>query len=300
MDFRGLDAGEIEDGLDLLNEAICGLRDRGVVVATAPMWDATEVLDGCELIDYLSRRWPSEVDRDTLVLASSLLGNCPEWSDDAGDIAPEPSIAGAEPILALSVGYALSRYHHGHAVACLTFRNVLRTGLLEVVSDSRRGEVYFLAEIDGLKDFWRWRMHWESIDEAKFFAACGIAFPALTMGEDLSFRRFDGAYPDLRGPVINALAVLNDHFLAAYRQGRGVSREVQTALGRHHFDVSMESVKTRSSEKLMKLRDVTVGDRAYRCEWHVKIEPHRNRIHFWVGGRDEPILVGLFVEHLPT
>ncbi|HWS32165.1 MAG TPA: hypothetical protein VN408_05410, partial [Actinoplanes sp.] len=81
--------------------------------------------------------------------------------------------------------------------------------------------------------------------------------------------------------------------------GNGISHEVQAALGRHHFDVSMESVKTRSSEKLMRLRDVTVGDTTYRCEWHIKIERHRNRIHFWVGPRDT-IVVGLFVQHLAT
>ena len=302
LDFRGLAASEIEDGLDLLNETIGGLRDKGILTATSPMWDATEVLDGCELIDYLSRGWPSDVDRDTLILASSLLGNCPEWSDDAGDVAPESSIAGAEPALALSVGYALSRYLQRHAVACLTFPSVLRVGLLEVTSGGRRGEAFFLADLDGLKDFWRWRMRWESVAEVDFFAACDIAFPALKMHDDLSFRRFDGTYSDLLGRVIDALSVLNDHFLTAYRQGRGISREVQSTLGRHHFDVSMESVKTRSSEKLMKLRDIVFGDTEYRCEWHVKIEPHRNRIHFWIGNdeTDSPILVGLFVNHLPT
>ena len=40
----------------------------------------------------------------------------------------------------------------------------------------------------------------------------------------------------------------------------------------------------------------------YRCEWHSKIEPHRNRIHFCVIDRiaETRILIGIFHEHLPT
>ena len=52
----------------------------------------------------------------------------------------------------------------------------------------------------------------------------------------------------------------------------------------------------------MRLRDVEYGGEVYRCEWHSKLEPHRNRIHFHViGGKGEPeVLIGIFHEHLAT
>ena len=52
----------------------------------------------------------------------------------------------------------------------------------------------------------------------------------------------------------------------------------------------------------MAYRDVEFRGKTYRCEWHSKLEEHRNRIHFDVGdsttgGR---ILIGIFHRHLPT
>jgi hypothetical protein len=52
----------------------------------------------------------------------------------------------------------------------------------------------------------------------------------------------------------------------------------------------------------MREREVTYEGRAFRCEWHVKIERHRNRIHFTLPGQGPggKILIGLFVKHLST
>ena len=67
------------------------------------------------------------------------------------------------------------------------------------------------------------------------------------------------------------------------------------------LDLSIEG-GTRQSERLMALRDVTFGNRHYRCEWHSKLEPHRNRIHFHPGddATDGCVLIGIFTEHLRT
>jgi hypothetical protein len=51
----------------------------------------------------------------------------------------------------------------------------------------------------------------------------------------------------------------------------------------------------------MRQRDVNHEGQVIRCEWHSKLEPHRNRIHFafddTLGGK---ILIGIFVDHLDT
>lgn len=52
----------------------------------------------------------------------------------------------------------------------------------------------------------------------------------------------------------------------------------------------------------MRERDVTHDGTVFRCEWHAKLEPNRNRIHFsepseHLAGR---VLAGIFVDHLNT
>ncbi len=53
---------------------------------------------------------------------------------------------------------------------------------------------------------------------------------------------------------------------------------------------------------MMRLRDVEFNGQVYHCEWHSKIEPHRNRIHFCVidGIAEARVLIGIFHEHLAT
>jgi len=98
------------------------------------------------------------------------------------------------------------------------------------------------------------------------------------------------------------IGVINDHFVAEYRRCNGIPYDVQAALGKYHCDLSPESPKTRSSPKLMRQREVSFNGRTYRCEWHAKLEPNRNRIHFAMMDDQfaEMVLIGIFVEHLDT
>ncbi|OEV31786.1 hypothetical protein AN219_02990, partial [Streptomyces nanshensis] len=59
---------------------------------------------------------------------------------------------------------------------------------------------------------------------------------------------------------------------------------------------------TRAKEKVMRQRDVEHGGETYRCEWHAKQHPARNRVHFTLPEQqlDGRILIGIFVDHLDT
>jgi hypothetical protein len=65
--------------------------------------------------------------------------------------------------------------------------------------------------------------------------------------------------------------------------------------------VSRESVKTHSNNSAMRLRDVEFNGDKITCEWHTKLRPEIDRIHFAFGGScGDKILIGIFVDHLPT
>ena len=55
------------------------------------------------------------------------------------------------------------------------------------------------------------------------------------------------------------------------------------------------------SQTVMRYRDANFGGHVYRCEWHSKLELHRNRIYFHIGdeGTDGRVLIGIFHRHLP-
>jgi hypothetical protein len=49
----------------------------------------------------------------------------------------------------------------------------------------------------------------------------------------------------------------------------------------------------------MRHRDVEYCGRILRCEWHSKLRPDKNRIHF-AKLDDQAVFIGIFVKHLPT
>jgi hypothetical protein len=64
-----------------------------------------------------------------------------------------------------------------------------------------------------------------------------------------------------------------------------------------------QSPNTHRNSAAMNQRDVLFGRHSIRCEWHLKIQPHRDRVHFMFGHQSvdpSKILVGIFAEHLPV
>lgn len=107
-----------------------------------------------------------------------------------------------------------------------------------------------------------------------------------------------------------ALADLNDHLptvLAETKYGPDVGKRFGA---RSQFTISPESSNTRNNASAMKERDViiekkhangSIDKHIVRCEWHLKIHPTRDRIHFHFGipaVAGDKIIVGIFCDHL--
>jgi hypothetical protein len=303
FNFRGMSDPEIEAALDTFNNNLQNLRAQGNShhIACPPMWDGVECLDGCQLYQYLSREHASTVDRDTLLLTYSLLSHCPEWTPSP-DIETSVRINGGAPVLALSVAYALGNALARRGTACMVFRDTGRLGFRTASSKRGPAEIFFFTSPATLPRFWRHLYTLEDVAEHEFFTLSTLAFPQLVLHPDLSFRHFDGAYRELRDRVVTVLSVVCDHFAHEYLQCQGLPHKIEAAMGAHHVDLSPESPKTRGSAILMRLREKEYGGHRFSCEWHAKLDAHRNRIHFAVptaeiGGK---ILIGIFVDHLAT
>ena len=238
--------------------------------------------------------------RDVALLAMSGLDRCIAWNADPellGD--PFVTVDGAAWESFAVARCADVQRDDGSVVACVTLAHCFGPGLHAVRrADGMVEHVPFLVRAGDGVHLARRRLVVESRTEEDFFALVGAAFPRLVLAAGITFRRFDGTFGALRNDVVAHLAALNDDFAATYRAETGNLDKVGTRLG---IRMSNEG-NTRSSERLMRQRDVVVGNRTYRCEMHSKIEPHRNRIHFHpgdehTGGR---IVVGIFVNHLDT
>lgn len=104
-----------------------------------------------------------------------------------------------------------------------------------------------------------------------------------------------GSPHDVFHALMLHLSVLNDHAQHIWRTFTETN-DREAALGSLGAAASPESPKTRRNSAAMKERDFVFNGSTIRCEWHTKIRPDVNRIHFFV--TDESVYVGTMIDHL--
>lgn len=298
LDDRGFCVGadsvrELGPDLDQLLEGICLLAEAEESLGVPLGWGSIEVTSDLDLAGLLTNH--HLVDRDVGNELLGRLSKCVVW-DQAPDVFVDPKvrIQGIE-YESYSAAWALHQLCVGKAVGVLTLLRAER-GELEVSDGTSAGNVWFVANEHEQLCYRRSIFETEDVPESGFFELAGKAFPAVDFCDGIAFRRLRGAYTQLRPTVLRHLAALNDDFLAAYVAERGNSARISIRIG---IDVSIEGT-TRESERLMRLRDARFQGTTYRCEWHSKLEPHVNRIHFSPDLHRSRLVVGILVDHLPT
>jgi hypothetical protein len=297
--FRGWDAPalNLDDSLSLFSDLLKYFRDNRTHIGLLGGWGALKVTAQDDLATVLSTR-NSMVDKDLRQLLLGLLGKCAIWDDDPSVVVSDDDLhVDGKRYASLGVAYAVDAVSEGRGVGVLTMMHTGLVGMCSVGSSGDDHEISFSVRPSDLKYFYRTLYALENVSSKDFFGLANKAFPDLCFADSLDFAKFDGGY-SLRDAVVKHLSALNDKFSECYVSERGNSAEISVRIG---IDVSIEG-ETRSSERLMAMRDVVYEGRTYRCEWHSKIEPHRNRIHFNPGDSftQAKVLIGIFVDHLPT
>jgi hypothetical protein len=300
------DVEQVRRAVAELNDLLEELRAGSYPVAVWSELYEVVCREGLVLHDLLFDPERSPLGRDERTRLMQALARLPHWDEDSPSGVPlEVSVEGTpELTFAPTVGYALLAATQRFSVACAVLPLAASAGLRKVRGEGGEGgegEVFFFSSAAALPDFWRATVTLEKPPEKEFFRRAVDAFPNLVLHPGLSFNSFDGSYQDLREQVLAVLTAINDGFAPVWDEVNGQPREVQVRMGSRGVDMSPESVKTRGSHKHMAMRDVVHNGVRFRCEWHAKLERHRNRIHFSLpdealGNR---ILIGLFVDHLP-
>lgn len=298
FDFRELADAEVERALDEFNDALDALRRDGQPPAVYSDYCSVECRDGMELVQLLYSP-AADIDPDVRRRTGLLLDRCWEWDNDAPPGCAPMDLPGTF-IPAFSVGYAFAMGLAGRAVGCLVFPTCSRRGLLTLNGEAGDVKVVFFAAAFEVREVWRHAFALEDVAEDEFFAVAAFAFPKLVFHPDLRFGKFAGRYAALRDPVVRILRALNDHFPRMLAEHKGIPHDVAAAMGKYGIDLSPESSKTHANEASMRERYVTYNGTRYCCEWHVKIERQRNRIHFTLpaAGPAGRILIGIFTVHL--
>lgn len=237
-----------------------------------------------------------------------------DWPDGADETVVS---IGVEPAAEnVDVAWAHHCIRAGRIAACFTIREA---AVMETTTASGVASVHFVSDGGSRKRFWQEVIALQGDDAASLRRYAAHAFPDLFLVEGVlaHLERLGGGYHAARERVRSALSVLDDrgHWIFTNPPPAFTPEEKLPASGermpsnqlvigrfaRCGLDVAPENPNVYLNRVCREARETTLGQRTLYCEWHVKLEPHRNRIHIHApvpqsGGK---LVIGMVAEHLP-
>jgi hypothetical protein len=262
---------------------------------------------------------PIESSGEVLQELAAWLGTNPfyavedDWPEELDDII---KIGDDFPIQNTDVAWA---HHHNRAkraTACFSLR---RNGCVSTQISDGTATVQFVQSEKQRTAFWRDAILIEGDTAATLIKSCEKAYPNLYFhGAVISaVSQLDGGYDASRHLVRKTLATLDDHagwifsrppptlsFNEAYDTTSDERPTNQIILGRFRgvgLNVEPENPNVGLDRVCRKAREINVGGQILYCHWHVKLQPHRNRIHIHapVPEASGRTVIAIIHEHLP-
>ncbi|WP_297932322.1 hypothetical protein [uncultured Brevundimonas sp.] len=237
-----------------------------------------------------------------------------QWPDGLDE--PNLSVAG-EPVREnFDIAWAHHSRRQGRPVACLS---LTRDGQLNTTSSLGSAPIFFVNSEPGRRAFWRDAVAVEGNGHAQLQAFASRAFPNLFFAPDVlgSLRTLPGGYPAIRDRVTHSLSVLDDHGKWIFQAPPPVIRPDEPPGPNPHapptdriielrfqgfgIDIAPENPNVRQNRTSREAREISLSGETLYCEWHIKLEPHRNRIyvHRPTPESNQKVIVAIIHEHLP-
>ena len=318
--FHGLSSAEAEELIDRALAFVETSRDREETVSIGDDFQTRPMHGEATLWDLFSAESPLPLPRELSQELSAWLMRAPRYADSeqwpAGFEDSMISIGGAPAIINEDVAWVHYSILSGVPSASLNLRTsdvtITNTAVANV-------EVHFVSDEPGRNRFWRDMIVLDGDSFESLVRFASRAYPDLHFVDGVlagADHHLAGGYLALRYRVKRALEVLNDWgswvFTSpppALAPGDTPPLDINTSPSDHVIELRFagfgitaapENPNVRGHRTSREARETLMLGRTLYCEWHVKLQPHRNRIHFHkpVPESSNKVIIGMIHEHL--
>lgn len=307
----------IDEFLDLLDRA----SNDNVAVwfgddfSTRPMLGDSSIWDLCA--ETSSIHLPTEVWQELAAHLSraKFYVDEPKWPAGFPDDV-DVSIDARPMVLNMDVAWAHHSVRSGKAVACL---GLWRKGVFKTLIGGFFADLHWVGHnIFAPSEFWRNAIEIEGNSPASFARFARLAFPNLYFAGSVLHHanEFSGGYYAISDVLKRYLKILDESghwaFTAAPPaqsrndssglEGSSPSNQlIQRRFSLLALDLAPEKPNVYADRKCREARQILLNGRTLYCEWHCKLELHRNRVHLHapVPESDNKLVVAIFSGHLP-
>lgn len=319
-DFTGLDSDHVDKLIERALEFVEVSTLRQEEVAIGEDFQTRGMFGNLSIWDLFAPDSPVKLSREVFQELAAWLGSARQYLDS--DEWPEGfddtlvSVDGAPPEDNPDIAWVHCCIKARRSAACF----VLGGGRIANTTSSLGGaDLHFVADDSGRRQFWREMVLLQGDNLESLVRYSPHAYPDLHFVEGTlqHANQLAGGYLGSRRRVQDALAVLDDWGSWAFtwpppaimaNEGSPPDMSaspskplIRQRLVGYGIDAAPENANVRDHRESRQARETVLGNCTLYCEWHVKLEPHRNRIHFHapVPESGDKLVIGMIHEHLP-
>ncbi|MFM5156622.1 hypothetical protein ACEUAN_17210 [Aeromonas veronii] len=320
-DFTGENVSSVSDKLETILTLLDECKDRGENVYYGNDLQSKHVINNLTLWDFLYSDAMSSINKD---IKDELIAhiNTATFYEEKADIWPREFLEtnvknGSNIECSLEMSFVHHHLMDGNISALLSFSHSA-----PLHSNSSRGNIYIttISSSQSHKDFWRTTALHILRDTAENLQKISPnAYPELFF-HDKSWGNidvFDGGYAAVGTELKKYLSILDDHgawifntpppalhktdAVAPIDTSRPTNQLIEERFRGVGLTMSPEKPNVRTNENCKLAREITVKNKTLYCEWHGKLELHKNRIHIYppVPESGQKLVIGIFHSHLP-
>lgn len=269
--------------------------------------DYIQVLDGVDFCDLLYNGELGLIDQDERLLLQQTINRCIVWDAENFDLPDGEILFNDNQAACASIMFIVTKALAGESMGIISQLPPKGVGVCNASVDRASTCVFHVGLDTRLDQFYRFQICFEKVSREDFGKWVHLSFPRLRFALEISsqLRRFRQNFDDIRDIVVGHLASVNDEFLDLLVAGAQLPDACDRIRSTCGVSISPESPNTHRNAIAMREREVQFRGNKIVCEFHTKLTPTHDRIHFSPTVRSEAddskyIVVGPFAEHLTT
>ena len=315
--FDGCSEEQIYEKIDGFLALVSISRERGETIWIGDDFQNRPMLRDLSLWALFGPDGPSVLSVEIQQELAAWLNNAPYYRDCLdGPIYSMISVDGEPEVENFDIAWAHHAVRYGLAVGCLSIE---RSGPLLTRSQDGEEVVFFVKTEENRLCFWRNAIEVHGDNETSLRQFAENAYPSLYFHGDVlnDVSQLVGGYWKVRNGVKYAFAILNDCGKWAFtfpppaltmeetyvpdEMAQPTNQLIQYRFKGLNLEVAPENPNVSRTGMARRAREIQVDNETLYCHWHVKLEPHQNRIHIHkpVSVTDDKLVIGIIHRHLP-
>lgn len=319
--FDGWTTNQVTVSVERLLERVRIARERNETVWIGDDLQTRPVVDNLDLWSLSSPSAPIILAPELVQELAAWLGRAPRYLDE--EVWPEGM---TETLIQIADDGAKENpdlawaHHHvkaGRAVACFSLD---RSGIHLTTSSLGTVPVHWVLTEESHKAFWQAAIDLEGDNEVTLERLAPHAFPNLYFYFEVwhGLHQLGGGYNALRDEIKKYLRVLdawgawvftfpppalspNDSAGNSVVGGLPTNQVIERRFLGFNLTFAPEKPNVYANAACRSAREIVIGTNPLYCEWHAKLELHRNRLHIHgpVPESGNKVIIAIVDEHLP-